>query len=103
MATASGTSVRGLQNLLVTNSAPSNLVSVLTSNRPTRPFLLYGYYFLFQFENASPFKTYLVQQGRFYSPGLLIRPTVALLGAGFSFGFDVNWNIPGVPWTCTIA
>lgn len=103
MATANGTSIKGLQNLVVSASAPSNLVSIIMNQKPTRPFILYGYYTLFQFENLTPFRTYLVESGRFYSPGLLLRPRVALLSSAYSWGLDMNWNVPGRTWTATIA
>lgn len=103
MATASGVSIKARQNLVVSTSAPNNLVSVAITNFPARPFSRVGYFTLFQFNNTSPFQTYLVHDGNISRPGLLIKPQVPLITPGFTWGLDVQWYFPGLNWTATIA
>ena len=103
MATVSGTSVLGTQNLLNTSVAPSKLMSIAFTSQPLPPARRLGYFYLYQFKSEPPFQCYIVEHGLLRAPGELIPIRLALLDATWVWRLDATWNLQGFLWTATIA
>lgn len=103
MPSATGTSIRGLQSLLVSGSAPSKLLSVAITSSPVPPVKRYGYFYLYQYKNAAPFQSFVVEEGLMRAPGLFIPIRLSLVDATYNYRLDVVWNVVGVTWQAVIS
>lgn len=102
MPTTTGTSILGQQTLMTGASAPSQGLSIIIPSQPLPPIRRLGYFYLYQYLNASPFQCLLVEEGLFRAPGLYQRIELPVYGANVFFRLDMVWSLPGIGWSATI-
>lgn len=103
MATATGNSVIGVQNLLNNVVVVSKLMSMSFPGRTQPPIRRFGYFYLYTFETSALVPHYLVEEGVVRSPGLLLPIRLAPLGANYLYRLDVLWNVPAIAWSATVV
>lgn len=102
MASASGTSIRGLQTLINVSSAPSTVITIGITNQPLPPIRRVGYFYVYQYRNVTPFQCYVVLKGVVSAPGLWQRIPIPLFASDYLYRVDVVWNEPSIPWTVNV-
>jgi len=100
---ATGVSIRGQQTLEGVAVAPSGFYSVAITSQPLPPIRRVGYFYLYQYRNATPFQCFIVDDGRIRAPGLWRRIAVPLFAADYRYRLDVIWEVPGLNWTSTFV
>jgi hypothetical protein len=103
MAVTSGTSVLGLQTLNGTENPTGTTWSLAMTGTPLPPAKRLGYFYVYTYNNVSPFQCYIIDRGPVYAPGLYRSFSVPRVASTWRYRWDVVWDVPGKTWTLAVV
>lgn len=99
MATFTGVSIVGYQELAPVAELIQRIYSIDIGVSPSPPAIAVGWLWVFLYQPVAPFQSFVVDQARLYQPGnyrLIVAPTPA---GTWRYYFQANWNRAGISWS----
>lgn len=99
MATYTGTSVLGYQQLNSAIAAPSGQARITFPDFPNPPPVRVGYAYVYTVQLSGNFQAFVIASEIIRRPGLALNLDKNFYGSGFGMRVDVVWNLPGLRWS----
>lgn len=103
MATTTGTSAVGFQDLVSFKVLTVAQMDVRFTSTPNGIPLRLGYFYVSAIQNVTPFQEFVLSRGILYSPGTYMLFPANFGFTTFRYNLRVNWNKSGFVWTATFG
>lgn len=103
MASASGTSVAGIQTILTGSTSPGRTYSIAITTDKVLPVRSVGYYWIIAVAPGAAPNRYVVDRGIMSKPGVWKTFTADVNTFSYLITVQVDWDSPGLGWSVNVA